>query len=175
MKWATPAALVVVTAAPSYAVQYLKVEDAQKLCFPNADKFESCDIIFTPAQVKAIEEASGQKVRTRGQQVWKALQNGKPAGYFILDYVLGKHLVIDYAVALDNSGVVKQVEILEYRESYGGEVRNPDWRKQFVGKTAKSPLAINQDIQNISGATISSRHVTEGIKRVLATYEICLK
>ncbi len=28
------------------------------------------------------------------------------------------------------------MEILEYRESYGDEVRNPKWRAQFTGKTA---------------------------------------
>ena len=54
--------------------------------------------------------------------------------FFIVDYVIGKHLVIDYAVALSPEGTVKQIEILNYRESYGGEIRNPDWRKQFVGK-----------------------------------------
>ena len=57
----------------------------------------------------------------------------------------------------------------------GGEIRNADWRKQFVGKTARSPLLLNDDIRNISGATLSSRHVTEGIKRILATYEACIR
>jgi Na+-transporting NADH:ubiquinone oxidoreductase subunit NqrC len=70
---------------------------------------------------------------------------------------------------------VRRVEILTYRESYGGEIRNADWRKQFVGKNARSRLSLNGDIRNISGAKLSSRHVTEGIKRILATYEICLK
>src|SRR4051794_25202392 len=96
-------------------------------------------------------------------------------GFFIVDYVIGKHLVIDYAVALSPEGTIKQIEILNYRESYGGEIRNPDWRKQFVGKGPQSRFALNQGINNISGATLSCRHVTEGIHRILATYETCLK
>jgi Na+-transporting NADH:ubiquinone oxidoreductase subunit NqrC len=34
---------------------------------------------------------------------------------------------------------------------------------------------LNEGITNISGATLSCRHVTEGVRRVLATYEVCLK
>jgi FMN-binding protein len=44
--------------------------------------------------------------------------------------------------------------------------------EQFVGKTASAPLKLDADIRNISGATLSSRHVTEGVRRLLATYEV---
>jgi Na+-transporting NADH:ubiquinone oxidoreductase subunit NqrC len=70
---------------------------------------------------------------------------------------------------------VHSVEILQYRESYGGEVRSPSWLGQFAGKTSASPLKVNGDIRNIAGATLSSLHVTEGVKRVLATYAGRLK
>jgi Na+-translocating ferredoxin:NAD+ oxidoreductase RnfG subunit len=175
LKWFTPAAIVLASATPVFAFTYVNVAQAQKICFPKADRFVPSNIVFTPAQVKTIEARSGQKVFVRGQQVWKAMSGERLLGYFIVDYVIGKHLAIDYAVALSPEGEVGDVEILTYRESYGGEIRNADWRKQFVGKTARSSLALNDDIRNISGATLSSRHVTEGVKRVLVTYEVCLK
>ncbi len=156
-------------------MQYLTVPAAQQLCFPEADQFAVAHLRFTPAQIKSIEAASGQKQLLRGQEVWRALKTGKLQGFFIVDYVIGKHLVIDYVVALSPEGSVRQIEILNYRESYGGEIRNPDWRKQFVGKTPQSRFALNNGITNISGATLSSRHVTEGVRRILATYEVCLK
>jgi Na+-translocating ferredoxin:NAD+ oxidoreductase RnfG subunit len=175
LRWLTPAAIVLTSAASTYATTYLSVAEAQRICFPGADQFVPHHVVFTPEQIKAIEATSGEKVLTRGQQVWKAVQSGKLQGYFVVDYVIGKHLAIDYAIALSAAGQVRQLEILTYRESYGNEIRSPDWRKQFVGKTSHSPLALNDDIRNISGATLSSRHVTEGVKRVLATYDICLK
>lgn len=174
-RWILPATLSVIVPLPSYAVQYLSVPAAQKLCFPESDQFVVAHIKFTPAQIQAIEAASGQKQLLRGQEIWRALNGKKLQGYFIVDYVIGKHLVIDYAVALSPEGTVRKIEILNYRESYGGEIRNPDWRKQFIGKTPSSHFALNDGIRNISGATLSSRHVTEGVKRVLATYEVCLK
>ena len=82
---------------------------------------------------------------------------------------------IAVGLTLSPAGAVRQIEILNYRESYGGEIRNPDWRKQFVGKGARSRFALNDGINNISGATLSCRHVTEGVHRILATYDVCLK
>lgn len=174
-RWILPATLGVIVPLPSYAVQYLSISAAQKLCFPDCDQFVAAHIRFTAAQIQAIEAASGQKELLRGQEIWRAMNGKRLQGFFIVDYVIGKHLVIDYAVALSPEGTVKQIEILNYRESYGGEIRNPDWRKQFVGKTPRSQFALNNGIRNISGATLSSRHVTEGVKRVLATYEVCLR
>lgn len=143
-----PATALVAVASPAYAVQYLSIEEAQKQAFPSATHF----------------------TEVQAGRVWKAEAGGKVAGFFIFDRVVGKHLFIDYAVALTPGGAVHKVEILQYRESYGGEIRSPSWLAQFVGKTSGSALKINGDIRNISGATLSSTHITEGVKRILTAY-----
>lgn len=66
------------------------------------------------------------------------------------------------------------VEILEYREAYGGEVANAKWRAQFSGKDYQSPLKLTKDIQNISGATLSSKHITDGVRRLVITHALVL-
>jgi Na+-translocating ferredoxin:NAD+ oxidoreductase RnfG subunit len=147
VRFTLPVAVAASIASPGHAVQYLSVDAAQKLAFPAANRF--------------VEN---------GGQTWKAQAGDKLLGLFVLDHVIGKHLYIDYAVALDTNGRVMRVEILQYRESYGGEVREASWLAQFVGKTSSSPLKVGGDIRNISGATLSSLHVTEGVKRILATY-----
>jgi Na+-translocating ferredoxin:NAD+ oxidoreductase RnfG subunit len=78
-------------------------------------------------------------------------------------------------VALGPDGRVKRVEILEYRESYGSEIANRDWLAQFAGKSGGDGLKPGSDIRIISGATLSSRHITEGIKRVLAIHDLFLR
>jgi hypothetical protein len=103
-------------------------------------------------------------------KVWRA----PGGGWMFVDQVIGKHEFITYAVALEPDGTVRQVEIMEYRESYGGEVRNGRWRKQFAGKKAGDALAIDEDIRNISGATLSCTHLTDGVRRLLATYATVL-
>jgi Na+-translocating ferredoxin:NAD+ oxidoreductase RnfG subunit len=78
-------------------------------------------------------------------------------------------------VGLNADGSVKQIEIMDYRETLGGQIRDQEWRAQFVGKNSRSTLKLDSDIKNISGATLSCRHITDGVKRVVAFYEIVLK
>ncbi|MSU40431.1 MAG: FMN-binding protein [Pedosphaera sp.] len=170
------AALLCLCAAGSLrAERYLTIAQAQKLCFPEADTFERRVETFTAEQTRAIEKDSGIAVPLHGIPYCVALKAGRPMGVLALDRVRGKHEQIDYAVAIGLDGHVRQVEILEYRESYGHEVRSTKWRAQFAGKTAADKLRFNDDIYNISGATISCRNVTEGVKRVLASYDLVVR
>ena len=146
IKWTAPAAAVVSISSSAHAVQYLSIPEAQKLAFPSATQF----------------------VETQPGRAWKAQAGSQVIGLFVFDRVIGKHLYIDYAVALDPGGRIRSVEILQYRESYGGEIRSPSWLAQFVGKSSSSALQVGSDIRNISGATLSSQHVTEGVKRIMA-------
>jgi hypothetical protein len=89
--------------------------------------------------------------------------------------VIGKKELITYALGVDMDGVVQQMQVIEYLEVYGSQVRYPGWRDQFVGKTVKSPLRLDGDIANISGATLSSRHLTDGIRRLLFVHQSVLR
>jgi hypothetical protein len=53
-------------------------------------------------------------------------------------------------------------------------VRNAHWRAQFLGRQHGDAVRIGRDIQNISGATLSCGHLTDGIRRLLATYAIAI-
>jgi len=167
-------AIVVAGAMPCYAVQYLTVEQAQRVCFTNATDFVAADVTLTREQMKAIERDSGVNVRLKAQKVWRAEENGRFLGWFIADEVLGKHEFITWALALNADGSVKQIEILDYRETYGYEIRNGKWRGQFYGRKHGAVLKLDDDIKNISGATLSCRHITDGVKRLLCFYEIVL-
>ncbi len=168
-----PAAAIAMTAAPVSATVYLTIQAAQQAMFPGAS-FVSHDLAFTPEQWKIIAKASGVGSFEKVQHVWDVRSGSGRIGWFIVDRVLGKHETITYTVALTPDGAVKRVEILEYRETYGGEVRNPAWRQQFVGKRFGSGVQLGKDIRNISGATLSSRHVTDGVRRLLVTYQLLL-
>jgi len=169
--------LLVLTLATREALaeRYLSLAEAQRVCFPQADRFEAQTIRLTAEESKAIEKKSGAKVRAQESQVWLARKGTNLLGLLLLDHVFGKHEVIEYAVGVSPVGTVQQVEILEYREHYGGEIRNSKWREQFKGKNAGSKVKLNDDIYNISGATISCRNVTEGVRRVLATFEVVVR
>jgi Na+-translocating ferredoxin:NAD+ oxidoreductase RnfG subunit len=153
-----------------YAATYLTTEQAKAALFPGVALLP-VQRTLTATEAAAIEQASGMRVRSLALRLWRA-----PDGsWLVVDDVLGKHEFITYAVALTPGGAVHQVEIMDYRETYGAEVRNEKWRAQFVGKTVAAPLKLDEDIKNISGATLSCRHVTDGVKRLLATHALVLQ
>ena len=152
------------------AAVYLSVEQAQQALFPGV-AFKAALVQLTEDQKAAIEKRLGARLRVTVLKLWRA-----PDGaVVVVDEVIGKHDFITYAVGIRADGAVKGIEILEYRESYGYEVRHPGWRGQFVGKTVASTLELDKDIRNIGGATMSCRHITEGVRRLLITHELALR
>jgi len=162
-------AAVLTRAAPAVATTYLTVEQAQQAMFPGR-KLTKAFLTLSDAQAREIEKRTDTSVRVREVKAWRA----EGGGTFFVDEVVGKHEFITYALALDANGSVRQIEILDYRESYGYQIRNVEWRGQFTGKTPRDPVRLTVDIRNISGATLSCKNVTNGVRRLLATYEIAL-
>ncbi len=156
----------------AYAVDYMTPQHAQQALFPQADRFELLDVKLDAAQMQAVGTRFGVPARSAQWKVLEATQAGKRLGWVVVDNVVGKFELITYAVGISVDGSIKQVEILSYRESHGGEVRLPAWRQQFVGKTVQSPIKVGSDIANISGATLSCTHLTEGIKRIAAVIDV---
>jgi Na+-transporting NADH:ubiquinone oxidoreductase subunit NqrC len=155
-------------ASPAFATQYLSAEQAQALMFPEATAFRRQDLTLTTAQMQQVEKLAGVAARSVNWRVVAALKSDATIGYVVLDDVIGKFELISYAVGLNPDGSVRQVEILNYRESHGAEIRNPAWRRQFVGKRAQGGIAVGEGIANISGATLSCTHVTDGVRRIAA-------
>ena len=162
-----PAALAASTSG--YATVYFTVEQAQAAIWPGV-ALTPANVTLAPAQRDAIEKACGVRVRSAEIRAWRVAGGG----WFLVDEVLGKHEFITYAAGIDATGAVTGLEIMDYRETYGGDVRNAKWRAQFAGKNARAPLKLDVDIKNISGATLSSRHITDGVKRLLATHALVL-
>ncbi len=148
------------------AETYLTESQAAAVLFPGV-KLKPRAIELSSNDVMSIERNSGEKVPSTHPRVWW----GPNQEALFFDTVLGKHEYITCAVAVSSDGKIKGVEIMDYREVYGYQVRGAGWRKQFIGKTSKDPIRLDKDIQNISGATLSSDHVTNGVRRVIFTYE----
>ncbi|MGA2552371.1 MAG: FMN-binding protein [Burkholderiaceae bacterium] len=179
MRRFTPTLIVLATVAQAalaptaaFATDYLSAEEAQKLMFADASALTPISVSLSPEQTAAIQARAHGLLNTHFWNVWKVTRGDANLGYFATDAVIGKFQLINYAVGFSADGSIKDIEILAYRESHGAEVRTDSWRKQFVGKTAKASLAIGDDIANISGATLSCTHLTEGIRRLTVYIEL---
>ncbi len=70
-------------------------------------------------------------------------------GFAAIGNVLGKDQPITFLVAIDPADRLKDVDILVYREPYGGEVAYEPWRRQFRGRTADDSLRVGKEIRSI--------------------------
>ena len=168
--WTLAPLVALAVPAPAYAALYLTSEQALHNAFPTADSFAPSRIALSPAQWQSINSDTVAPVAEREPRAWVASSAGKPLGQLYVDEVLGKQLNIKDAVAVGLDGRVQRVDILEYRETHGYEVRNARWLAQFTGKDSSSELQLGRDVRNISGATLSCRHVTAGVRRLLAIH-----
>lgn len=169
--WLLPVAAVV---SPVYAADFLTVPQAQKSIFPDAQVFQERPVKLSSQQKDKIQAIAGVRQRWDEQKTWRAERDGKLLGWFIVDDVVGKHEFITYAVGLSPDGHVIGIEVMSYRETHGGAIREASWRKNFVGKTLADPFKLDEDVPNISGGTLSCRNVLDGVKRLLALQKIAL-
>jgi hypothetical protein len=162
-------AAIVASATPiasAHAKVFMNTKQAQRLMFPGAS-FAPHFVTLSETESAGLERKTGASLQDRKVEVWRA----STGGWFFIDHVLGKDDVITYAVSLTDAGAVRQVEILECLADYD-TVTMPEWRAQFQGKTAGDNF---NDVETISGTTLSSRHITEGVKRILATHALIIK
>ena len=153
------------------AADYLTVDAARTSIFPQADGFQEVLLPRTPEQMQALLARAGPQPAHGRVRIWTATRGGMLLGHVFVDEVIGRQSLITYAVGIDTHGALGTLEILSYRESHGGEIRNGAWRGQFAHRDALEQLRFRTDIKNISGATLSSEHVTQGVRWLLALWQ----
>ena len=92
--------------------------------------------------------------------------------FAFLDNVLGKSMPITFIVLLNVKGEIINANVIKYREAYGGEVASKIWLSQFIGLNSHSSYKLNQDIDGISGATISVNSLSKGINKITSLFSI---
>ena len=167
LRWIGAAVLAAVPALVQ-AAQYATLEEAARRAFPEATAFRDQLVQARADDLQALAALGGQPPRSTGWRLLVAMKGDQPLGVVVADAVIGKFELIDYAVAVGTDGRIAGVEVLSYRESHGYEIKLPAWRRQFVGKGSEAKLRIGDDIANISGATLSCTHVTDGVRRIVA-------
>jgi hypothetical protein len=155
---------------PVHARQFMTFEQAAEAIWPGVD-LAPLEIELSQDQVDRIQRIGGMRVRSTRLQV----SHSREKDWLLLDQVVGKHEYIDVAVGLDRNGAIRRVEILTYRESYGEQVRDERWLRQFVGLNGATKVRLETQIRNISGATLSCRHLADAANRWLATWQVALR
>jgi Na+-translocating ferredoxin:NAD+ oxidoreductase RnfG subunit len=84
---------------------------------------------------------------------------------FILNEV-GKELPITFGLVAQGPQLIA-VEVLEFRESRGDEIKSEGFRAQFAGIALNAEGELNRHVDGISGATYSVRAMQKIVKLTL--------
>ena len=142
---------------------------AVKEIFPEAARSRVETRTLSEEALRRLSRQLGRQVQGEPRNItlhWDAA--GKFLGYSTVAAEIGKYRPITFMVGITPQFTVRDVAVLAYRESRGGDVKRKRFLAQYRGKSVKSPIDSNRDIINISGATISVRSMNAGVKRVLA-------
>jgi Na+-translocating ferredoxin:NAD+ oxidoreductase RnfG subunit len=146
---------------------YINKSKALANAFPDATEIDQDQIMVSALQRTQIEFDLGWKIENDAFPYYIAKSEDVILGYAFITEEIGKHYPITFLVSMSAELVIEHVEIMVYREQIGAEVRSRRFLKQFFGKTRHDTIAIDRDIDGISGATLSSWAVASGVKRVL--------
>ncbi|MGH7147793.1 MAG: FMN-binding protein [Nitrospiraceae bacterium] len=150
-----------------HADVFMTEEDAVKIMLPKSERIRKDVLRLSQEKKDVIEQRIGWKFPEESFELYIGETDDKIDGYAMVHNTIGKHKHMTYMVGVDANGACSNVELLVYRETKGSEVGRKRFNAQYEGKTVSDPIRINKDIINISGATMSVRSISAGVKRVL--------
>ncbi len=94
-------------------------------------------------------------------------QNGVIQGWLITVRQQGWGGPLDAGVYTDTQGIIKTVHILNHRETpaFFSALIDNKYFEQYIGKSLKDDFLLDNDVDGVSGATISSQAICEAVRR----------
>ena len=151
----------------THAEVFMSEEEAVKIMLPKSQRIRKELLRLSQEKKELVEQRIGWKFPEDSFDVYIGETADKVDGYAMVHNTIGKHKHMTYMVSVDGQGQVTDVELLVFREARGSEVGRKRFNSQYESKTVLDPIRINKDIINISGATMSVRSMSAGVKRVL--------
>lgn len=157
-----------ITKAPIAASVETNRQTAMKEILPNADKFSKTDV----------------KINDKVLEVNSGLKGNKISGYAVKVAPRGYAAPVEIMVGISTDGKVTGIKILSHSETpgLGANAPEPKFSDQYKNKSIKEKLEVvkvvptkENQIQAITGATITSKAVTLGVNDAVDFYNSSLK
>jgi len=127
----------------------------------------SLDLMEVPSDLNAQTPSE-----LEAENLFEITSAGKKLGYVYVGVAPSLKKTFDYVVLLAPNLSVKKSKILIYREDHGRQVGSQRWLKQFIGRKSGETLVYGEDIDGISGATVSAKSMTLAVSNVLESIQI---
>jgi len=165
---------VMLCATPGNAKVFHSRDEMPALAFPDADKVDAHDYFLKPEQKHDIEQRALGALDSDILTVYTGRKAGSVLGYAILDTRVVRTLPETLLVVLAPDGSVAATHLLAFYEPLE-YVPGDRWLGQFRGRRITDRLRVGDEIAAITGSTLSSRAVVNGIRRALAAYQVLIE
>jgi len=167
-----------ITKQPIETAKFNKEQNAYRAVFADADSFEAVEGFDTDAATAVAKDAGYENDTVDGAQLAKDA-SGNTLGYVVtVTSTEGSQANITLSVGITNEGVLNGYSITAISETpgLGSKATDESFAGQFKNKTCesftvtKTGSTSESEIDSISGATITSRAVTNAVNAGLAYY-----
>jgi hypothetical protein len=160
------------SATVAHATVFYSKDEAFELAFGEGAEIESLPVFLTDGQAEQIEKTAQVKLDSKLYTFHVGKRGGQVLGYAAIESHNVRTQPETVMILLSSTGELKRVEMLAFHEppEYQPPAR---WFERLYGKPM-GDLRLNQGVDGIAGATLSSRASLDGIRKVMAIYRIAL-
>lgn len=130
---------------------------------------------LTPAELQLLSERADLDLNAAAHTdylFYVARKGDEVVGYVSEDAVPGKWGLIYYAIHFSPEGKVNDVVVTQYSEKRGKPVAKKRFLKQFRGKGSEDQIKLMKDIKGVTGASMSSSGMTNGIRKMVHVFDL---
>ncbi len=158
---------------PCYGKVFYSKDEAMKLAFGDEATVEVMSLFPTAEQVTQIEHLAKVKLDSSLISLYVGKKQGQIVGYASIESHTVRTSSETLLLVLDVEGHLRNVYTLAFHEP--PEYQPPErWYSQLTNHNLEQ-LGFDQDIQGVSGATLSTRAALNSARKVLAVFQIMLK
>lgn len=103
--------------------------------------------------------------------LYKVQKTEQDVGYIYVNQAPSMKNVFDYIVLFTPDLKIKNTKVLIYREQHGRQIGSKRWLSQFFGMGTQDRPTLGEEVDGISGATISCTSMTKAVDKLLASMQ----
>ncbi len=168
--WATTIVLLTCCIVEVSAQIRMTRDDALEAYFPGA-AVERQTAFLTDEEVRRIQQRSQARVDSKVLTYYVARRNGRLTGTAFLETRTVRTMPVTFIAVVAPDSSIRAVEILAFHEpdDYAPPGR---WLAQFTGRRLTDDLFLKRGIHTMAGATLTAQVLSDGARRLLASYEV---
>jgi Na+-translocating ferredoxin:NAD+ oxidoreductase subunit G len=164
-------ALVFTSSVASFAGEIVKFNDFLKSELSASAKTAKETFTLTPEQKTSLKSVAEDSSDTAFTFFYGKTSDGKIEKSCTVVPQKGKEGPMSVGVCFGQDGLVNSLIVLAHEEERGKKAaEGKDFIKQFKGKKASSPFQVGKDVDAVTGATVTSKALSEAVRKASFAY-----